>query len=777
MLRANLYKKFSKSNLPKAVDGVKQDPNALVLKNNPKTSNWGEAKNFQFSFSNPNFVNISDKPGTLYAEANTEGQTNITGTPTGSGIPFNGTADNRATAKLPNLGVQSSLFENMSNPEMLVRGADPGTRKVQTPQGEVYVQPGYVHSTEVSKTSTNKTKAPKDYNSLFTLGLGLVDMGLGFNEDLRNRRDLQESIQNRDSKPVYDYNYMYGRTTSGGTEYQPTIKAEMGAKITKRQDTPYGVNNVEVEGGEFIQLPNFETEYAEGPSHEKGGVKTSLPENTRVYSDHLKPEGSKKTFAQLAKKYDISGFKQVLDSPFKKQVDKDTAAIMMTRNQKKLDELFNLQQSMNGNSNGEMRDGGIHNPGFQALPKAVQEKILANMEYGGYALPEYAVGGKTIDPYEKSMTPQGGVTPTGKSNKFSARQQKLGEYLGQWEEYIPGISKLNEGQAQAAIYDYQLKNNPEAIKSMWQQFGITAKGKKDKGLYSLTKEGKFDESTLTPENLAKLKTAYVDNYFGVRQMDPSKKTPEVPKKTDTSVPEAKKDKSTVEEKITPPTYQPAKGVKPGEYTKMNFPLAQAIPNVYGLAEAQTIFPYAIPEIDAPYLKPQTLNIQSQLQDIDNMGTAAVRSGADPMTAYIASMDAKQKAFQTKQNYDAEGRSRADIFNAQGKMQADQFNANAFNSVYNNLVAEARDAQSAEKQAAISNLVEKTAKHNQSENMKKWYFDNMVTSFDADGNKMNMTLNPDGTPTFSINKSAEKTTKTGKKGMLVSKKKSLTSYKK
>ena len=56
MLRANLYKKFSKSNLPKAVDGVKQDPNALVLKDNPKTSNWGEAKNFQFSFSNPNFV-------------------------------------------------------------------------------------------------------------------------------------------------------------------------------------------------------------------------------------------------------------------------------------------------------------------------------------------------------------------------------------------------------------------------------------------------------------------------------------------------------------------------------------------------------------------------------------------------------------------------------------------------------------------------------------------------------------------------------------------------
>jgi hypothetical protein len=117
------------------------------------------------------------------------------------------------------------------------------------------------------------------------------------------------------------------------------------------------------------------------------------------------------------------------------------------------------------------------------------------------------------------------------------------------------------------------------------------------------------------------------------------------------------------------------------------------------------------------------------------------------------------------------------------MQADQFNANAFNSVYNNLVAQSRDAQSAEKQAAIANLVEKGAKNTQSENMKKWYFDNMVTSFNADGNNMNMTLNPEGMPTFSFNKPADKAvtktaeTKKGKKGMVVSKKKSLTNYKK
>ena len=110
---------------------------------------------------------------------------------------------------------------------------------------------------------------------LVSLGLAGIDAALGYNQDLKNERKLNESIQQRNSKPLYDYNYMYGRTTSGGTEYQPTIKAEMGAQINKRYSSG-GNNNVEVEGGEFIHLPNLETEMASGPSHSNGGIPTNL---------------------------------------------------------------------------------------------------------------------------------------------------------------------------------------------------------------------------------------------------------------------------------------------------------------------------------------------------------------------------------------------------------------------------------------------------------------------------------------------------------------------
>lgn len=759
MLRANLYKKFSKSNLPKAVDGVD-------ISNTAKTQ-------FQGNTTYP--FNFKTAPG--FNSYTTEAQPD--GTITDGNYSYAPGTFN--TDKAPNtFTADAAPFITNINPSSY--DVNPNTPEIE--QGPILPQ------SEVDKRKAKKTSL--DYNSMFTLGLGAIDMGLGYNEDLKNQRILNESIQNRQSKPLYDYNYMYGRTTSGGTEYQPTIKAEMGAQITKRFNTPYGANNVEIEGGEFIQLPNFDTEHAEGPSHERGGIKTSLPEGTRVYSDHLKPDGSKKTFAQLAKKYDISDFKKVIDNPFKKQVDKDTATIMLKRNQTKLDELFNQQQSMNGNSNGEMREGGIHNPGFQALPKAVQDQIIANMEYGGYQLPEYGGGGNTVKAkiYTKSNTPQGSVTPTGESS--FAKTKTAEEYLQPWLKVIPGIETMTEGQAQEAIYNHALKNNPQTLVDMWTKFGNTNKGKEFSDLTKMFPNGKISKESLTPEVLASMKKAYIDNKLGARTVMPTTATttPTTPPTgnnfttTETKTEETPK----VEEKATPPGFTGVKGVKPGNYNKMNFPLSQAIPNVYGLAESQSIFPYAIPEINAPYLKPQTLNIQSQLQDIDNMGTAAVRSGADPMTAYLAGIDAKQKSFQTKQNYDAEGRSKADMFNAQGQFSADQYNAGAFNSVYNQMIGQARDAQSAEKQAALANMVEKSAKHDQSENLKKWYFDNGVHSFDADGNTLQMSLNPEGMPTFNYNKPADKeptkTTETkgakkAKKGMLVSKassKKSLTKFK-
>jgi hypothetical protein len=143
-----------------------------------------------------------------------------------------------------------------------------------------------------------------------------------------------------------------------------------------------------------------------------------------------------------------------------------------------------------------------------------------------------------------------------------------------------------------------------------------------------------------------------------------------------------------------------------------------------------------------------------------MGQAAIRAGADPLSTYIAGMQGKQKAFQTKQNFDAQGRSQADMFNAQADQQANMFNAQMFDRTYNNLIAQARDAQTAEQQAAIAGLATNYSKYNQDENLKSLYLDNLQTAFEIGKDRpFSMTLDKNGKPVFTFDPMQESTTDT------------------
>jgi len=542
------------------------------------------------------------------------------------------------------------------------------------------------------------------------VGLGLLGLNTAFsyNQDLENQRKLTQSIQQRNSKPVDDYNFMYGPTTSGGTESQPIIKAEMGAKINKRYASE-GMNDVEIEGGEFIQLPNFETEMAEGPSHENGGIPTNLPDETRVYSNNLKPEGSKKTFAQIAKNYDITSYKKTLDNPFAKQVDKDTASLMMQRNQKILDELFRDQQIMNGNSNGEVeaKNGAdINNPGFKALPGYVQAKITANMGKGAVTekdpIPTYKPSTKSkvakMDPKLSLLDAQvPGLQSTLPSGVYG-EESNLDLFKRNYEWFLKDL------EAQGETFD---PKNKDQMRRAQVAYTEEIRNRALKAGYTPEEADQFaSEMGFIPEEGDQRS---IDSKLGLytasRQLPNFEpKTPVPPGGGNGTPPDGVKIND-----VTPG--------KTGKYTRGQFPLYQAIPEAMGLAQAQEIYSYAIPEVDAPYVRPQTLNIQSELQDIDNSAIAAMRAGADPNMAYIASLDAKQKAFQSKQNFDAQGRSQADMANAQMSERADQFNAQAFDRVYNNLIGQARDAQSGEKLAAIASLTEKKGKFDQDENLK------------------------------------------------------------
>jgi hypothetical protein len=134
---------------------------------------------------------------------------------------------------------------------------------------------------------------------------------------------------------------------------QSVIYAKHGAQI--RTGTESGAEEAELERGEMFMLPNLDTYQVGGKKHSQGGEDFVLPEGTIVFSDYLKVPGVGKTFSDQAKKFDITKYKEILENPHAKSVDRTTAEIMMDRNMKKLQELFQIQQSMNGDSTGEVK--------------------------------------------------------------------------------------------------------------------------------------------------------------------------------------------------------------------------------------------------------------------------------------------------------------------------------------------------------------------------------------------------------------------------------------
>ena len=739
--------------------------------------------------------------------------------------------------------------------------------------------------------STLKQDVKNNWQDYATLGMAGVSAGLNYKDDIRRQQQLDRSIQTRgvDAKPLNDYNWMYGRTTSGGTEYQPTIMAQYGANLTPRY-AQGGMNaaNVEIEGGEFLILPDGTTEIAKGPSHKNGGIDTVLPEGTKVFSNHLRPmdlhkmkpeqkmglvnrymqeggdtsmglgldyiehlkskakaekeakdkqaqsdaesTGSKykdrsRTFAELAKKYDLKPFQEVLDNPYSSAVDKQTAEILVRRNSQILEQLFRVQQILNGNSNGEpmvqntqMAKGGIANPGFESLPGYVQAKIISNMQSGGkkYKLPDNAV---ILDEKDQTKANVGDYVRSadGTIKKVTKKDVKqvqdgfnkdFGQMEARWndpkmqpvkdamyQKYVeshagtkvtPEQFHKNYMNAQKQVYAIQeaRRNDPnfDATSEDWdktaggmknkkyretaQKLGFTPLSEDEakqfqagyRDLAALQNEPKYKEQLkdfdLAPKGVSD-ENPYLgkaisgeDAIFGnttagqAQYLKKMKENPELAFEN-------------VQEEIPDGQDYNITQTNRGTYQREPFPTSQLIPGAYGLAQSQEVFPYAIPEVAAPYVRPQTLNIQSQLQDADNNATAAMRYGADPNMAYIAGLDAKQKAFQTKQNYDADGRWKADLYNADSKLKADLFNAEAFNSTYNDMYSTALSNQSESKQTALANLSTQRSKWNQEENIKELGMNTYAPSLDKRRGDNSFQITP-GATTYNWNNSTTST---------------------
>ena len=182
-----------------------------------------------------------------------------------------------------------------------------------------------------------------------------------------------------------------------------------------------------------------------------------------------------------------------------------------------------------------MGGGGAPNPGGPE-PNGVQEYPQGQepmMAYGGeyYNLPKAltgteAEGYEDLLPWLRGKTRAGSYTPTGISNAYNRNEAFLQSWADTLGMDINALKKMSNRDVQGLIYDWSLKNNPEAINQMWKTYGLTNLGRKYKDLVGMTaKDAKgrptytFDKD-LNPQQLSALRKAYIDNMFGRRQLDP-----------------------------------------------------------------------------------------------------------------------------------------------------------------------------------------------------------------------------------------------------------------
>ena len=163
-----------------------------------------------------------------------------------------------------------------------------------------------------------------------------------------------------------------------GLYYNPNTPYQ-NSNNNAREDMDYKFQqpNAEVEKQENAISPDGTFKQFDGASHEDGGIKTNLPQGAIIFSDKLKPKGSKETFAKLNKVNDTKKEDKIISDKFATKESKATAQLMDSiknknsqalfqeqENQKQLEE----QKSKEAFANGlykyggvvEYKDGGIH---------------------------------------------------------------------------------------------------------------------------------------------------------------------------------------------------------------------------------------------------------------------------------------------------------------------------------------------------------------------------------------------------------------------------------
>lgn len=164
-------------------------------------------------------------------------------------------------------------------------------------------QAGNLMGDMASSFTNDPRKQQLHQTALKHAGFGLPGMALGLFQAYNQRKQFNEQDQ---QQRQFQNQMISNQMQANQPTYTPAFP--MGGLI------PY--SNAEIEKEEVVQTPGGNIQAFDGPSHAQGGIDINAPSGSRVFSDRLKPKGSKKTYAELADELrrKIQKYEKILNS-------------------------------------------------------------------------------------------------------------------------------------------------------------------------------------------------------------------------------------------------------------------------------------------------------------------------------------------------------------------------------------------------------------------------------------------------------------------------------
>jgi hypothetical protein len=281
---------------------------------------------------------------------------------------------------------------------------------------------------------------------------------------------------------------------------------------------------------------------------------------------------------------------------------------------------------------------------------------------GGKFIPKFQNAGEVPKPYAGGLTKAGRITPTGLDNAFTF-DGGLAAYINAWKPAGLDLTGYTDNaQAQGAVYDFLLQNDPDVIREMWLNSGNTAKGINE----NLPKV--FNRDYLSDmDNLKKLRDAYTDGMFGRRTLVPPPPPPQPQAPPVNNTPDVN----------TP--YDTPEGITP---SKFNMPLKwyDIAGNVANYLSSAERIPVSFEQLDRDPLRVHELNPQPALDA--NTGDFRAVASQLPNDGVGFANQANLLSNKYKVNNEIVGQyanqnatraDQIDMVNSNNKFQLDQFN--------------------------------------------------------------------------------------------------------